>query len=129
MEALHGTTVAGFPNLFLLVGPNSALGHNSIIYIIEAQVDYVLKALDAMSASGAAFVVPTAEAQRRYNQRVQADLAESVWVSGGCSSYYLDTGGRNTTLWPHRAALFRRSVRRFDAKEYLLEPASAPAEG
>ena len=129
MEALHGTTVAGFPNLFLLVGPNSALGHNSIIYIIEAQVDYVLKALDAMAASCAVFVVPTAEAQRRYNQRVQADLAESVWVSGGCSSYYLDTGGRNTTLWPHRAALFRRSVRRFDAKEYFLEPASAPAEG
>ena len=129
MEALHGTTVAGFPNLFLLVGPNSALGHNSIIYIIEAQVDYVLKALDAMAVSGAASVVPTAEAQRRYNQGVQADLADSVWVSGGCSSYYLDTGGRNTTLWPHRAALFRRSVRRFDAKEYRLEPAPVRAEG
>ena len=129
MEALHGTTVAGFPNLFLLVGPNSALGHNSIIYIIEAQVDYVLKALDAMAASGAASVVPTAEAQRRYNQRVQADLADSVWVSGGCSSYYLDAGRRNTTLWPHRAALFRRSVRRFDAQEYRLDPAPIPAKG
>ena len=129
MEALHGTTVAGFPNLFLLVGPNSALGHNSIIYIIEAQVDYVLRALDAMAVSGAASVVATAEAQRRYNQGVQADLADSVWVSGGCASYYLDAGGRNTTLWPHRAALFRRSVRRFDAEEYLLEPAPVPAEG
>jgi cation diffusion facilitator CzcD-associated flavoprotein CzcO len=121
MEALHGTTVAGFPNLFLLVGPNSALGHNSIVYIIEAQIDYVLKALDAMEARGAASVVPTPEAQQRYNRRVQADLSDSVWLSGGCSSYYLDAGGRNTTLWPHRAALFRGSVRHFDSSEYRFE--------
>ena len=64
MEALRGTTVAGFPHLFLLVGPNSALGHNSIVHITEAQIDYVLKVLDAMQASGAASVVPTREAQR-----------------------------------------------------------------
>ena len=129
MEALHGTTVAGFPNLFLLVGPNSALGHNSIIYIIEAQIGYVLKALGAMRASGAASVVPTGESQQRYNRKVQADLENSVWVSGGCSSYYLDASGRNTTLWPHRAALFRRSVRRFDSSEYHFEPARLPSAG
>jgi cation diffusion facilitator CzcD-associated flavoprotein CzcO len=127
MEALHGTTVAGFPNLFLLVGPNSALGHNSVVYIIEAQIDYVLKALDAMRVSGAASVVPTYEAQQRYNRGLQADLADSVWLSGGCSSYYLDAGGRNTTLWPHRAALFRRSVRHFDSTEYHLEQARISA--
>ncbi|MES2092239.1 MAG: NAD(P)/FAD-dependent oxidoreductase [Actinomycetota bacterium] len=121
MEALRGTTVAGFPNLFLLVGPNSALGHNSIVYIIEAQIDYVLKALDAMQSVGAASVVPRIEAQQRYNRWVQADLAGSVWLRGGCSSYYLDAGGRNTTLWPHRATLFRRSVRHFDSSEYHLE--------
>ena len=128
MEALHGTTVAGFPNLFLLVGPNTALGHNSIVYIIESQIEYVLKALDALEASGAASLVPTVEAQTSYNRRVQADLADSVWVSGGCSSYYLDAGGRNTTLWPHRAALFRRSVRRFEPGEYHLEPAPVPVD-
>jgi cation diffusion facilitator CzcD-associated flavoprotein CzcO len=127
MEALRGTTVAGFPNLFLLVGPNSALGHNSIVYIIEAQIDYVLKALAELQATGAASLVPTREAQARYNRRVQADLAGSVWSSGGCSSYYLDAGGRITTLWPHRAALFRRAVRHFDSSEYHLEPQRVPA--
>jgi cation diffusion facilitator CzcD-associated flavoprotein CzcO len=129
MEALRGTTVAGFPNLFLLVGPNSALGHNSIVYIIEAQIEYILKALDAMQASGAASVVPTRDAQQRYNRRVQADLAGSVWLRGGCSSYYLDAGGRNTTLWPHRAALFRRSVRHFDSSEYRFDPSHVTAAG
>jgi pimeloyl-ACP methyl ester carboxylesterase len=104
MEALRGTTAAGFRTLFLLFGPNSALGHNSIVYIIEAQIDYVLKALDAMQASGAASVVPTREAQQRDNRRVQADLAGSVWLSGGSTSYYLDAGGRNTTLWTPRWA-------------------------
>ena len=129
MEALHGTTVMGFPNLFLLVGPNSALGHNSIVHIIEAQIGYVLKALDAMRTSGAASVVPTLEAQQHYNRRVQADLADSVWLSGGCSSYYIDAGGRNTTLWPHRAALFCSSVRQFDSSEYHFEPARVTSPG
>ncbi|CAN5390039.1 hypothetical protein BH10ACT4_BH10ACT4_09610 [soil metagenome] len=129
MEALRGTTVAGFPNLFLLVGPNSALGHNSIVYIIEAQIDYVLKALAEMQATGASSLVPTREAQARYNRRVQSDLAGSVWSSGGCSSYYLDAGGRITTLWPHRAALFRRAVRHFDSSEYDLERQPVPAAG
>jgi cation diffusion facilitator CzcD-associated flavoprotein CzcO len=116
MSALRGTTVPGFPNLFLLVGPNTALGHNSIVYIIEAQVDYVLKAL----ARGRV-IEAKPEAARRYNERVQRDLVGSVWTSGGCASYYLDTTGRNTTLWPHRAAAFRGTVRRFDPSEYLID--------
>jgi len=127
MEALRGTTVAGFPNLFLLVGPNTALAHNSIVYIIEAQVEYVLKALAAMEATGAGSIVPTREAQDRYNRRMQADLAGSVRSTGGCSSYYLDAGGRISTLWPHRAALFRRAVRHFDSSEYYLAPSRLPA--
>ena len=92
--ALRGTTVSGFPKLFLRVGPNSALGHNSIVHIIEAQIVYVSEALDETLESVAASVVPTAEAQQRYNRRVQADLSGSVWLSAGCSSYSLRRG------WP-----------------------------
>ena len=117
MSALHGTTVAGFPNLFLLVGPNTALGHNSIVAIIEAQVDYVL---DALRIAGSRTIEPRADAQARYNDLLQRHLRGSVWTSGGCSSYYLDSSGRNTTLWPHRAARFARSVRRFDPQHYVL---------
>ncbi|WP_380169323.1 flavin-containing monooxygenase [Jannaschia sp. R86511] len=122
MQALRGTAVAGFPNLFYLVGPNTALGHNSIVAIIEAQVGWLLQALDRASADLApgerAVLEPTVAAQRAWSEQVQADLAGSVWVAGGCTSFYLDDRGRNTTLWPHRAAAFRRAVRRFDPAEH-----------
>ena len=120
MEALRGTTVAGFPNLFVIVGPNTALGHNSIIYIIEAQVDYIMEALRVMREDAATTIEPSALAQRVYNARIQAALADSVWVMGGCSSYYLDDTGTNTALWPLRAARFRAEVRRLDVREYAL---------
>jgi len=120
MAALRGTTVAGFPNLFLLVGPNTALGHNSIIYIIEAQVGYILDALGVMDARRATTLEPRPAAQERYNGVLQSALSRSVWSIGGCSSYYLDTAGRNTALWPHRAAKFRHTLRRFDSAEYEL---------
>jgi cation diffusion facilitator CzcD-associated flavoprotein CzcO len=121
MSALRGTTVAGFPNLFLLVGPNTALGHNSIVYIIEAQLDYVLKALDLMKSKHVGAIQPLPSAQDAWNARMQRDLGGSVWNSGGCTSFYLDATGRNTTLWPHRAAGFRRALSTFDPTEYELK--------
>ena len=122
MQALRGTTVAGFPNLFLLVGPNTALGHNSIVYIIEAQVAYVLRALKAAKGG---VIEPRPAAQAAYNSGLQRDLAGSVWVSGGCASYYLDSSGRNTTLWPHLASGFRRALSRFDPAEYEISSPKA----
>ncbi len=120
MAALRGTTVTGFPNLFLLVGPNTALGHNSIVYIIEAQLDYVLQALELMDRRGAVVIEPRPAAETAYNDRMQSDLRGTVWSVGGCTSFYLDKSGRNTTLWPHRAASFRHAVRHFDETEYAF---------
>ncbi|MHA6761215.1 flavin-containing monooxygenase [Streptacidiphilus sp. PAMC 29251] len=128
MEALHGTTVTGFPNLFLLVGPNTALGHNSIVYIIESQIDYVLKALRLMRGRGAAAIEALPQAQSAYNDGLQRTLSTSVWVKGGCTSFYLDAEGRNTTLWPHRAARFRQLLRRFDPSLYRLTTARQTSE-
>ncbi|UQN07331.1 NAD(P)/FAD-dependent oxidoreductase [Deinococcus sp. QL22] len=118
MQALHGTTIAGFPNLFMIVGPNTALGHNSIVYIAEAQIGYILDALTYMDASHLASLEPTPQAQAAYNAALQDKLSKSVWVQGGCTSYYLDDTGRNSTLWPERAASFRRALRHFDPALY-----------
>lgn len=122
MQALRGTTVAGFPNAFYLVGPNTALGHNSIVEVIEAQVGYVLEALErateGLRPGERAVLDTTAPAQRAWADRLQRDLATSVWVTGGCTSFYLDTRGRNTTLWPRRAAAFRRALRRVEPSEH-----------
>ena len=126
MRAHLGTTVAGFPNLFLLLGPNTGLGHTSVVLMAEAQAGYVIEALRHMRAwsLGALEVRPAAQAA--FNDRVQRAMAGTVWTAGGCASWYLDGDGRNTTLWPDFSFRFRRLLRRFDADSYEQRPA-APA--
>jgi cation diffusion facilitator CzcD-associated flavoprotein CzcO len=128
MEAHLGTTVAGFPNLFLMTGPNTGLGHSSMVYMIESQMAYVLDALRYMERSGAAAIEVRPEAQARFNAELAARSDDTVWTRGGCRSWYLDAHGRNTTLWPGFTFEFRRRTRHFDAASYELRP-SVPAEG
>ncbi len=128
-QAHRGTTVPGFPNLFLLVGPNTGLGHNSIVYMIESQIAYVLDALRTMRELGLAAVDVRPEALIASNAQVQRWMAGTVWTSGGCASWYLDRSGRNTTLWPTYTFTFRRQLRRFDRAAFTgftgREPAPA----
>ncbi len=119
-EAYLGITVTGFPNLFLLVGPNSALGHNSIIYMIESQVAYIMDALRIMDAGGVETIEVRPETQEAFNDEVDDELAGSVWNAGGCSSYYLDASGRNSTIWPGFTWRYRQRTRQFDAANYSL---------
>jgi cation diffusion facilitator CzcD-associated flavoprotein CzcO len=119
-QAHRGTTVAEFPNLFLLVGPNTGLGHSSMIFMIESQVRYVIDALRVMRERGLRSVEVRTEAQARWNRRLRARLDRTVW-SSGCSSWYLDRDGRNPTMWPSFSFVFRRRTRRFEAEEYHLD--------
>jgi cation diffusion facilitator CzcD-associated flavoprotein CzcO len=131
MKAHRGTTVSGFPNLFLLLGPNTGLGHNSIVHMIESQVHYVIEALDAMDRERAWSAEPTPRAQAAFNRRLEEELSDAVWSVGGCRSWYLDAKGRNTTLWPGFTFRFREDMSRFDPAEYELaarEPLPAEAQ-
>jgi cation diffusion facilitator CzcD-associated flavoprotein CzcO len=119
LEAYLGTTVTGFPNLFILVGPNTGLGHNSIVYMIESQVHYVTEAVAAMREREVAYVDVKPEVQSRYNDRIQAQLDGAVW-SSGCSSWYLDAAGNNRILWPGFTFKFREATGEFRAEEYEL---------
>ena len=116
--ALRGCTVRGFPNLFLIIGPNTGTGHTSMIVMIEAHVTYIVDALATIERDALVAVQPRADAQDQYNADVQRKLAPSVWNTGGCRSWYLNEHGRNTTLWPDFTFRFRRAVRRFDPAEY-----------
>lgn len=130
-QAYLGTTVSGFPNLFLLVGPNTGLGHNSMVYMIGSQVAYALDALRVMDRRGVTAVDVRPERQEAHNRQVQAEMAGTVWTAGGCASWYLDPSGRNTTLWPSYTWRFRRSTRRFRLADYAVRyagPAEAPDE-
>jgi cation diffusion facilitator CzcD-associated flavoprotein CzcO len=116
-----GTTVAGFPNLFMLMGPNTGLGHTSVVYMIEAQIEHLLGALDHMRAHGIAAVEPRAQAQEAFVAGLDRRMTGTVWTSGGCRSWYLDATGRNSTLWPDFTWRFRRRVARFEPAEYAME--------
>jgi cation diffusion facilitator CzcD-associated flavoprotein CzcO len=124
-RAYLGTAVTGFPNLFMLLGPNTGLGHNSMVYMIESQIAHVMCALGAMRRAGARTVEVRADAQERYNAEVDARMQGTVWNTG-CSSWYLDETGRNATLWPDWTWRFRRRTARFDPADYELGTA-APA--
>jgi cation diffusion facilitator CzcD-associated flavoprotein CzcO len=122
MQAYLGTTVAGFPNLFLLLGPNTALGHNSMVFMAEAQFEHVLDCLRHMERAGRGRFEVRSEAQARYNVDVQRQLADTVWNAGGCRSWYLDGHGRNTTIWPGFSWRFWQRARRFDPEAYEAAP-------
>lgn len=121
-----GTTVNGFPNLFILLGPNTGLGHTSVVYMIEAQIEFFVNALGYMARSGAATIEPRPEAQDAYVREVDRRMRGTVWTSGRCASWYLDRTGRNSTIWPDFTWRFRRRVARLDPAEYLT---SGPRRG
>ncbi|HUJ04776.1 MAG TPA: NAD(P)/FAD-dependent oxidoreductase [Streptosporangiaceae bacterium] len=126
-EAYLGATVAGFPNLFVLLGPNTGLGHNSMIFMIESEVHYVTRCLDLIDARGPLAV--SGQAQLRYNADLQRRLAGSVWNAGGCASWYLDANGVNRAIWPGSTVRYWWLTRRLRARDYAPVPAGAAGAG
>jgi cation diffusion facilitator CzcD-associated flavoprotein CzcO len=118
--AYLGCSVPGFPNLFIITGPNSGLGHNSMVYMIESHIAYVMDVLAQLRARGAVAADVTKQAHRRVDDEVQRRLARTVWATGGCNSWYRSASGRITTLWPGFTFEFRRRTRHFIAADHEL---------
>jgi cation diffusion facilitator CzcD-associated flavoprotein CzcO len=119
-RAYMGSTIAGFPNLFFLLGPNTGLGHSSMVYMIESQIAHVLAALQHMGARGAETIEIRPEAQERFNADLDARMQGTVWNTG-CASWYLDDTGRNATLWPDWTWRFRRRAAALRTDDYALD--------
>lgn len=117
MSAYRGTTVAGFPNLYILQGPNTGLGHSSVVLMTEAQIRYAVPAI----ASGMVLEVSPGS-QRSYVADIDQRLARTVWQQGGCRSWYHNGHGRNVALWPGSTHAFARLLRRFDPQAYIARP-------
>ncbi|HVJ94586.1 MAG TPA: NAD(P)/FAD-dependent oxidoreductase [Labilithrix sp.] len=117
-QAYLGTTVSGFPNLFLLLGPNLGTGHSSAFTVLEAQLAYTMTAICTMRARGLATMDVRPEVQAAYNAEVQRELPRTVYNSGGCSSYYLDVNGRNSFSWPWSTNALSARVGTFDLDAY-----------
>jgi len=121
-QAYKGICVSGFPNLFFLMGPNTGLGHSSMVYMIESQIRYTMDALKQIKTNRWRSIDVKPDAQQLYNRSVQGDLGHSVWNAGGCSSWYLHpVSGRNTTLWPGFTFSYRHRTAHFDAAAYRID--------
>lgn len=118
MQAYKGATVSGFPNMFFIVGPNTGLGHSSIVFMIESQVAYIMGALKAMKAGNLKSMDVKRDVMTSFNEKIQEKIKKAVWSEGGCSSWYMDEHGRNTTLWPGFTWDFRLQTRTFDTADY-----------
>lgn len=127
-EAYYGIAAAGYPNFFMLLGPNTGLGHNSIILMIEAQVRYVMHCLGWLFREGASEVEVRRDVQRAFNAKLKDMLARTVWQSG-CRSWYLNENGSNSTIWPGYTFSYRWQTRQPDPHDFLIavpEPTENP---
>ncbi len=119
-EAYYGITTSGYPNLFFLVGPNTGLGHNSIIHMIESQMNYIMDCLDVLDTAGPdAFLDVKPDVQQAHNADLQAQLQKTVWASG-CQSWYQDSRGKITTIWPALTVTYRKLTKRVNPADYAL---------
>ena len=120
-QAYRGVTVPNFPNLFFLLGPNTGLGHNSVVIMIEAQIQYISEALLFLGEKNARTFEVKNEVNESFNRKLQSDLKKTVWQSGGCHSWYQDSKGNNTLIWPYFTWTYILLMKNFDAKSYTLQ--------
>ncbi|MFI7481604.1 flavin-containing monooxygenase [Kocuria sp. M1R5S2] len=120
-QAYACTTVTGFPNLFVMLGPNTGLGAGSIIFMVETQAQYILEAVGYMTANGVRSLEVPRSAEEHYARSLVERSEGTVWVSGGCKSWYLDRNGRLTTLWPDFMTEFRRENGSFRPEAYVVD--------
>lgn len=124
-EAYYGITVTGFPNLFMLLGPNTALGHNSVVLMIEAQARYARLCIERLAQDKRRSIEVLPEVQRSFNARIQDRMAGTVWASG-CQSWYINPSGRNDTIWPGYVWQYQWRTRHPDFRAFRFEDAPAP---
>jgi cation diffusion facilitator CzcD-associated flavoprotein CzcO len=118
-KAYLGTAVAGFPNLFILLGPNTGLGHTSVVIMIEAQIAQVMLVVREMERRRATSIEPSVAAEAASVADVERRMRNTVWVAGGCTSWYLDRTGRNSSLWPDLTWRFRRRLQRLVRRDWV----------
>jgi hypothetical protein len=127
-QAYKGAAVAGFPNMLFVVGPNTGLGHSSMVFMVESHLNYLSSAVKTMTERNLATFDVRPEVQRAYNAALQQRMGRTIWTTGGCASWYLDEHGNNTTLWPSFTFQFRRLTRHFDLSAYTTTAREEHAE-
>ncbi|CAF1303598.1 unnamed protein product [Adineta steineri] len=120
IQAYRGVTVPNFPNLFILLGPNTALGHNSVVIMIESQINYTAESFRYMDRNRLCSIEIKEEVHQKFNENLQLKLKQTVWQKGGCHSWYQDAKGNNTTIWPDFTWMYILLMKNFDYNNYIL---------
>ncbi|MCD2179319.1 alpha/beta hydrolase fold domain-containing protein [Rhizobium sp. C1] len=126
-SAYLGMSVPGFPNFFMLYGPNTNLGHNSIVYMLESQIAHIMRCIDRMTAAGASRIEIGNDVFEKQDARIQMRLAQTVW--NGCKSWYVNEQGRNTTNWPGFTLSYGWLTRRLSLDAYRFSRSSDSVDG
>lgn len=119
-EAYLGTAVHGFPNMFLVIGPNTGLGHNSMVFMIESQIEYILQSIQLLNKAGKKKIEVKQTVQDEYNKTLQEKLKNTIWNSG-CKSWYTTSTGKNTSIWPGFTFQFWWKVKHLKASDFVVE--------
>jgi cation diffusion facilitator CzcD-associated flavoprotein CzcO len=119
-QAYLGLTVSGFPNLFMLYGPNTNLGHNSITFMLERQSEYIVQALTEMQCRGVSTMEPAREVQDRFNRDQQAALAHTTWADPRAHNWYINAAGRNTQNWHSHTRDYAAATRTVNFEDYVI---------
>jgi len=126
ISAYLGVTVSGFPNFFILLGPNTGLGHNSVVLMSEAQIGYVMDCLRLMRKRNSKVMEVKDATQQRFISELRKRLAGTVWESGGCRSWYQDAKtGESPVIWPGSVVAYKRRTRAVNEQDYLLSNGAA----
>lgn len=125
-EAYLGISIPGFPNMFELVGPNTGLGHNSLIFMIESQVHYIVECLKLLERMGARSMDVRESQVRRFNEELEQKLEDTVWTSG-CKSWYTQADGKNIAIWPGFSFRYRMRTRSVNPDDYVFTPRQGTA--
>jgi cation diffusion facilitator CzcD-associated flavoprotein CzcO len=123
-QSYLGTTIAGFPNFFIMLGPFAAGGNQSALYMLESQIAYIVDAVRTINRNGRSVVEVRPEVQNAFVAEMHERSEDTVWLTGGCKSYYTTPDGRNAGLWPNWTFEFRRRTSRFDESDYELRAAA-----
>jgi cation diffusion facilitator CzcD-associated flavoprotein CzcO len=119
-RAYLGTTMPGFPNLFVVTGPNTGIGHTSAIFVIEAQLEYIMRAIKAVRSRGAKVIEVTPQAEAAYTDFIHREMKQTVWQSGGCHSWYQSKSGHVIAMFPGFSFTFRQMAKAFKPADHVI---------
>ena len=120
-RAYLGTTVPGFPNLFIVTGPNTGIGHTSAIFVIEAQMNYIMKSIDALKKQGKAAIEVKPEAENDYTTMIHSEMDKTVWKKGGCNSWYQSKSGHVIAMFPGFSFTYRLMANNFKPEHHVFQ--------